>query len=68
MGRTPQQQADDFVAANNKYGVIAGTAIELNASKPSKGCLYKLTDGRWYRLGVKALQLLPEEYPKWDFS
>lgn len=60
--RTPQQQADVFVAANRKHLVVAGVAI----GDGGKGCRYKLEDHTWHRLGREAHALLPNGFPKWE--
>lgn len=62
--RTPRQQASDFMLANDKSPVIAGRAI----GEGGKGGFYTLADGNVYRMGLQAMQMLPEGYPRWmDF-
>ncbi len=63
--RTAQQQADDFVAANDRSPVIQGAALEPDPTKPAKGGRYQLADGTWHRLGVEACRILPKGYPRW---
>lgn len=65
MSRTPQQQADDFAAANAKSAVISGYALEQDPNKPSKGVVYRLMDGTRHRLGAAAVQL--STAPRWVF-
>lgn len=64
--RTPQEQADEFVRANDASPVIAGAALEENPQKPSKGARYKLANGGWHYVGAAAGHLLPDGYPKWE--
>ena len=59
--RTPKQQAADFVAANATSPVVAGRAIGTGG----EGGCYTLADGRRFRLGLKAMHLLPEGSPRW---
>lgn len=63
--RTPQQQADDFVRANDRSPVIIGSAIEPDPRKRPKGARYKLDDRTWHQLGAEACALLPDGYPRW---
>lgn len=60
--RTPQAQADEFVAANNHFAVIAGS---VETPMCPTGVRYKLTNGKWYRLGTAACALLPIGFPRW---
>lgn len=60
--RTPQAQADEFVNANKHFAVTAGS-VE-NPMSPT-GVRYKLTNGKWYRLGCAAARLLPVGFPRW---
>jgi hypothetical protein len=59
--RTPQQQADDFMAANDKSPVVAGYAI----GQGGQGGNYTLKDGSKYYVGAAACGLLREGYPRW---
>lgn len=61
-------RADAFVEANDISPVIAGRVIEPNPAKPVRGVYYKLSNGKWWRLGVAACQALPDGYPKWDIK
>lgn len=63
--RTPQEQADAFVAANAKSPVVVGAALEPDPNKPAKGARYKLQNGAWHYLGAAACRLLPQGYPRW---
>ncbi len=63
--RTPQQQANDFIAANDKSPVVYGAVIEPAPNRPGRGGRYRLADGSSHRLGLEACRLLPEGYPKW---
>lgn len=63
--RSPQQQADDFMAANRKSPVVSGYAIEPDPRKPAKGASYTLADRTTHRLGVEACGLLLEGFPRW---
>lgn len=66
--RTPQQQADDFMAANDRNPVIAGAALEENPERPSRGARYKTTDGKWHYVGASAHKLLRAGYPRWQIG
>jgi hypothetical protein len=59
--RSPQEQADDFMAANDKSPVVAGFAI----GQGGQGGVYKLKDGTRHRIGAKGCGLLREGYPRW---
>lgn len=61
--RSPQEQANDFIAANDRSPVIAGRAI----GHGGKGGVYTLKDLSKHRLGGAAMKLLPDGYPRWDF-
>lgn len=65
MARVPQQQADDFVRANDRSPVVIGSAIEPDPSRPAQGARYKLDDSTWHRLGAEACAMLPDGYPRW---
>lgn len=70
--RTPQVQADEFVAANKFFGVTAGTAVlhrnkqRSDGSPVATGVRYKLTNTKWYHLGTVACGLLPDGFPRWE--
>ncbi len=59
--RTPDQQAADFIAANDQSVVVAGRSI----GNGGKGGYYTLDNGSRHRLGLEAMRLLPEGYPRW---
>lgn len=59
MGRTPEQQAADFMRANDASPVVAGRGL------PKGGGVYRLDDGTSHRLGLAACRLLPSQYPRW---
>lgn len=73
MGRTPQQQAADFVEANDRHPVVAGRVIEARPPRyennvrvfETTGIRYQTDDGKWHRLGKVAVRLLPTGYPRW---
>lgn len=67
MSRAPEQQAADFIAANDRSPVIAGSAIHKGSEHPDNvvGCTYTLDDHSKHRLGSEACRLLPDGYPKW---
>lgn len=58
--RSAYQQADEFVATNRHFKVVAEAK-----DSDGKGVRYKLTNNKWYRLGAAASRLLPEGYPRW---
>lgn len=59
--RTTQQQASDFVLANDESLVVAGRAI----GGGGKGGFYTLANGEVHRIGADAMRMLPEGYPRW---
>lgn len=61
-------RAAAFVADNDICPVIAGRTIEPNPAKPARGVYLKLSNGKWWRLGVAACAALPDGYPKWDLK
>ncbi len=63
--RTPEQQAKDFIEANDKSPVVSGYAIEPRP-EGSKGVVYTLKDQTKHRLGSRACKLVTEPYPIWD--
>lgn len=58
--RTPQQQADAFMAANDRHPVVAGAGLERGGGR------YMTADRKWHYLGLAACRLLPEGYPRWQ--
>lgn len=63
-GRTPQQQCDDFVAANTASPVTSGSVI----GQGGEGAYFTLANRTTHRLGAEACKLLPDGFPRWDLD
>lgn len=58
------KQAKEFIDANKKYKIISGYALEQNPNLPSKGVVYELSDGTFYKLYPEDLKHVTN--PVWD--
>jgi len=61
-----QQQVADFIAANDRFPVVSGYALEPDPRKPAKGGVYTLSNGIAYKLNLAECRALPDGYPRWD--
>lgn len=58
------KQAKEFSNANKKFKIVSGFAIEQDPSLPSKGVIYELSDGTFYKLYPEDLKHISD--PIWD--
>ncbi len=68
MSRTPEQQAADFIAANDISPVVAAGIVHNGGVEgPDNviGLAITLADRSRHRLSSEASKLLPEGYPRW---
>lgn len=65
--RTPEQQASDFIRANDASPVVSGAVTFRGEEHPDNatGVRYTLEDNSTHRLGRAAAALVQEPYPKW---
>ena len=64
MKRTPEQQAADFIAANDRSLVVAASVLHTGKDVV-QGAQYILDDRSKHYLSSAAARLLPDTYPKW---
>lgn len=57
------KQAKEFTEANKRFKVISGYALEQDPRLPSKGVIYELEDGTFYKLYPEDLGHISE--PLW---
>lgn len=58
-------QAKEFLAANKRFKIISGYALEQDPRLPSKGVVYELEDGTFYKLYPEDLEHI--DSPIWKF-
>lgn len=55
------QQVKDFIRANDKSRVIAGSVLDTKKG----GAIYTLQNGMMFKLNLEECRALPAGYPKW---
>ena len=64
----PQQQADAFMAANDRSPVVAGAVVHRAPSGAPEGVSYTLQNRTRRELTSAAARLLPDGYPRWNLD